>query len=120
MATLVLSAAGAAAGGALGGSVAGISTAVVGRAIGATVGQVIDQSLMGTGSEVIETGRVDRFRLSHTGEGEPVSQVYGRMRIGADARFVHAYARYGVIESALSAPWRRKIVARFGFPEEIS
>ena len=41
-------------------------------------------------------------------------------RIGSDARFVHAYARYGVIESALSAPWRRKIVARFGFPEEIS
>ena len=41
-------------------------------------------------------------------------------QIGADARFVHAYARYGVIESALSAPWRRKIVARFCFPEEIS
>ncbi len=82
MATLVLSAAGAAAGGALGGSVAGLSTAVVGRAIGATVGQVIDQSVMGSGSEVIETGRVDRFRLSSAGEGEPISQAYGRMRLG--------------------------------------
>lgn len=82
MATIVLSAAGAAAGGALGGSVAGLSTAVIGRAVGATVGQVIDQSVMGAGSEVIETGRVDRFRLSSAGEGEPVSQVYGRMRLG--------------------------------------
>ncbi|MEO9651624.1 MAG: glycoside hydrolase/phage tail family protein [Roseobacter sp.] len=82
MATLVLSAAGAAAGGALGGSFAGISTAVMGRAIGATVGQVIDQSVMGSGSEVIETGQVDRFRLSSAGEGEPISQIYGRMRLG--------------------------------------
>lgn len=82
MATLVLSAAGAAAGGALGGSFAGLSTAVVGRALGATLGQVIDQSVMGSGSEVIETGRVDRFRLSSAGEGESISQAYGRMRLG--------------------------------------
>ncbi|MFK7762762.1 MAG: peptidase [Roseobacter sp.] len=38
--------------------------------------------------------------------------------IGQEARFVHAYSKFGVIESALSAPWRRKIVARFTFPEE--
>ncbi|KMW56588.1 Gene Transfer Agent NlpC/P60 family peptidase [Candidatus Rhodobacter oscarellae] len=31
--------------------------------------------------------------------------------------FVHAYSRHGVIESPLSAPWRRRIVARFSFPE---
>ena len=92
MATLVLSAAGAAAGGALGGSVAGISTAVVGRAIGATVGQVIDQSVMGSGSEVIETGRVDRFRLSSAGEGEPISQTYGRMRLGGQIIWASDFA----------------------------
>jgi NlpC/P60 family putative phage cell wall peptidase len=40
--------------------------------------------------------------------------------IGAEPRFIHAYSKHGVIESALSAPWRRKIVARFAFPEELS
>jgi len=39
-------------------------------------------------------------------------------RAGRDARFVHAYSGHGVVESALSEPWRRRIVARFAFPEE--
>ncbi|WP_377186984.1 baseplate multidomain protein megatron [Ruegeria meonggei] len=87
MATIVLSAAGAALGGALGGTVAGLSTAVIGRAIGATLGRVIDQrlmsqSVMGGGSEVVETGRLDRFRLTESGEGAPVATIYGRMRVG--------------------------------------
>lgn len=34
--------------------------------------------------------------------------------------FVHAYSGHGVIESPLSWPWRRRIVARFSFPEEIN
>ena len=38
-------------------------------------------------------------------------------RIGPNASFVHAYTGHGVIETALSEPWRRKIVARFQFPE---
>ena len=33
-------------------------------------------------------------------------------------RFIHAYNRRGVVESLLSAPWRRRIVARFAFPGE--
>lgn len=37
---------------------------------------------------------------------------------GQDARFVHAYTRHGVVESPLSAPWRRRIVAVFEFPAE--
>jgi NlpC/P60 family putative phage cell wall peptidase len=36
--------------------------------------------------------------------------------VGARATFVHAYTGHGVIESPLSAPWRRRIVARFAFP----
>ncbi|MGR3460649.1 MAG: NlpC/P60 family protein [Roseovarius sp.] len=39
-------------------------------------------------------------------------------RAGRDARFVHAYSGHGVVESALSLPWRRRVVARFTFPEE--
>lgn len=41
------------------------------------------------------------------------------VQAGAQARFVHAYARHGVIESPLSAPWARRIVAVFEFPQEV-
>ena len=37
---------------------------------------------------------------------------------GAATSFVHAYERHGVLESPLSDPWRRRIAARFTFPEE--
>lgn len=53
-----------------------------------------------------------------------------RMRDGAVAKhlgiategvsgpaFVHAYSGHGVLESALTRPWARRIVARFDFPE---
>jgi hypothetical protein len=81
MATLVLSAAGAAVGGSLGGSVLGLSAAVIGRAVGATAGRWIDQKLMGAGSDVVEQGRVERFRLTGASEGTAVTQVFGRMRV---------------------------------------
>lgn len=82
MATVVLSAAGAAIGGSIGGSALGLSSVAIGRAIGATLGRVIDQRVMGQGSEIVEQGKVDRFRLSNSGEGAPISQLYGRMRLG--------------------------------------
>lgn len=31
--------------------------------------------------------------------------------------FIHAYSGRGVVESALTPPWARRIVARFAFPE---
>ena len=82
MATILLSAAGAALGAGFGGTVLGLSGAVIGRAIGATLGRVIDQRLMGAGSDAIEVGRVDRFRLMGASEGSSVAQIWGRMRIG--------------------------------------
>lgn len=82
MATILLAAAGAAIGGSVGGTVAGIATAAIGRAIGATLGKVIDERLLGAGSAAVETGKVDRFRLTQTGDGAPIAQVYGRMRLG--------------------------------------
>ncbi|MEP2641696.1 glycoside hydrolase TIM-barrel-like domain-containing protein [Roseobacter sp.] len=92
MATIVLSAVGAAVGGSLGGTVAGLSTAVIGRAVGATLGRVIDQKLLGGGSEAVETGRVDRFRISSVGEGEALAQVYGRMRLGGQVIWASDFA----------------------------
>ncbi|WP_439124937.1 peptidase [Marivita sp.] len=38
-------------------------------------------------------------------------------RVGETASFVHAYAGHGVLETSLSAPWQRRIVARFAFPD---
>ena len=81
MATILLSAAGAALGAGFGGTVLGLSGAVIGRAVGATLGRVIDQRLLGAGSEPVETGRVDRFRLMGASEGAAIAQVWGRMRL---------------------------------------
>jgi NlpC/P60 family putative phage cell wall peptidase len=39
--------------------------------------------------------------------------------IGANPTFIHAYSGHGVIESPLSAPWARKIVARYQFPAKV-
>ncbi len=73
---------GAAAGASVGGGVLGLSSVLIGRAIGATLGRAIDQRMLGSGSEAVETGRVDRFRLTGASEGAPVARLYGRMRLG--------------------------------------
>lgn len=39
-------------------------------------------------------------------------------RVGAGATFIHAYSGHAVVESPLTPPWARRIVARFSFPEE--
>ena len=82
MATIVFGAAGMAIGGSIGGSVLGLSGAVLGRAAGAALGRGIDARLLGGGADPVETGRVERFRLTGAGEGEPIARLWGRMRIG--------------------------------------
>lgn len=81
MATIVLSVVGMAAGASIGGGILGLSSVVIGRAVGATLGRAIDQRLLGGGSAAVETGQVDRFRLSGASEGAGIAQVYGRMRV---------------------------------------
>ena len=75
MATIVLSAAGMALGGSIGGSVLGMSMATIGRAAGATLGRVIDQRILGTGSEPIESGRIDRLRLTSASAVPPPTRL---------------------------------------------
>ncbi len=81
MATIVLSAVGGAAGASVGGSLLGLSGAVIGRAAGAVVGRMIDQRLLGLGSEAVETGRIDRLRLTGASEGSPIARQWGRVRV---------------------------------------
>lgn len=99
MATIVLSAVGAAAGAAVGGSVLGLSSVVIGRAIGATIGRAIDQSVMGAGSQAVETGKIDRFRLSGASEGAPVTRLWGRVRVAGQviwaSRFLEGVNKRG-------------------------
>jgi len=33
--------------------------------------------------------------------------------------FLHSYTDHGVVESSLSGPWQRKIIARFDFPHGV-
>lgn len=39
--------------------------------------------------------------------------------IGEQAAFIHAYSGHGVVESALTVPWQRRIAARFDLEERI-
>lgn len=40
--------------------------------------------------------------------------------IGPDQSFIHAYAGLSVVESPLSAPWARRIVAYHSYPDGVS
>ncbi|PYE85725.1 baseplate multidomain protein megatron [Pseudoroseicyclus aestuarii] len=82
MATIVLSAAGLALGGSVGGTALGLSGATLGRFAGAALGAAIDSRLLGQGSDAVETGRIDRFRLTRAGEGGAIPRLYGTMRLG--------------------------------------
>ena len=82
MATIILGAVGGAIGSGIGGSVLGLSAAALGQAAGAAIGNAIDQRILGSGSNAVETGRVDRLRLTGASEGAPVPRVWGRTRVG--------------------------------------
>jgi NlpC/P60 family putative phage cell wall peptidase len=64
----------------------------------------------------VSTGDVLLFRMR---EGSVAKHLGIVSAATPHAAFVHAYTRYGVVESALSAPWRRRVVACFEFPQEI-
>ncbi|CUH80201.1 NlpC/P60 family protein [Tropicibacter naphthalenivorans] len=60
-------------------------------------------------------GDVLLFRMR---DGAVAKHVGLQAQVGKHATFIHAYSGHGVIESALSAPWARRVVARFAFPLE--
>ena len=59
-------------------------------------------------------GDVLLFRMR---EGAVAKHLGIQGRVGAQPSFVHAFSGHAVMESALTAPWARRIVARFEFPE---
>lgn len=60
-------------------------------------------------------GDVLLFRMR---EGAVAKHLGVQSATGAEPRFIHAYTGHGVIDSPLSEPWARRLVARFEFPQE--
>lgn len=63
-------------------------------------------------AEAPEAGEVLLFRMS---EGRIANHLGLRSEIGAQGAFIHAYSGHGVVESALTPAWARRITARFRF-----
>ncbi len=60
-----------------------------------------------------QAGQIVLFRMRQGAVAKHLGILTG---LAPDMHFIHAYSGHGVIESPLSSPWRRKIVARFSFP----
>ena len=58
-------------------------------------------------------GDVLLFRMRESGVAKHLGL---QAEVGTTPSFIHAYSGHGVVESALTPPWRRRIVARFAFP----
>ena len=59
-------------------------------------------------------GTVLLFRMRETGLAKHLGIL---SEAGTAPKFIHAYSGHCVVESALSAPWRRRVVGWFAFPE---
>lgn len=60
----------------------------------------------------IVPGRVILFRMRAGAVAKHLGIV---SQGGPQFQFIHAYAGHGVVQSPLSAPWRRRVVACFAF-----
>lgn len=61
----------------------------------------------------LSPGQVLLFRM----RDDAVAKHLGILaEIGASTTFIHAYSGHSVVESPLSAPWLRRVAARFEFP----
>ncbi|WP_380052812.1 NlpC/P60 family protein [Falsihalocynthiibacter sp. SS001] len=65
--------------------------------------------------ECAETGDVILFRMR---SGAVAKHLGIQGNVGDAPSFIHAYSGHEVVESPLSDPWKRRLVARFEFPEE--
>jgi len=59
-------------------------------------------------------GDVIVFRMRHAAVAKHLGLL---AETGEAPSFIHAYSGHGVVESPLTPPWARRIVAHFRFPE---
>ncbi len=80
-------------------------------AVGEPLGEALGRHLAAVPAGVaLGLGEVLLFRLRARGAASHLGVL---VRAGAAPRFVHAWERHGVVESALSPPWARRLVGRF-------
>ena len=77
--------------------------------------QAARRHLLDKDLEDVAEGDVILFRMRQSGVAKHLGL---QAETGSSPSFVHAYSGHGVVESPLSRPWRRRIVARFEFPKE--
>lgn len=66
-------------------------------------------------SERLCEGDVLLFRMRSQGVAKHLGIC---SNTGATPQFIHAYTDHGVVETALSFPWSRRIAAVFSFPDK--
>lgn len=84
------------------------------------------------GEEVLWRAAATYLRALPVGEASPGEVLLFRLRAGSVAKHlgvaavksgiptvIHAYSGHGVVETPLSRPWARRVVARFSFSEEV-
>jgi NlpC/P60 family putative phage cell wall peptidase len=64
-------------------------------------------------SAALSSGQVLLFRMRDGAVAKHIGLV---AEVADRASFIHAYSGHAVVESPLSAPWLRRVVARFEFP----
>lgn len=63
--------------------------------------------------EALAPGQVLLFRMRDDAVAKHLGLV---AEVETSATFIHAYSGHSVVESPLSAPWLRRVAARFEFP----
>lgn len=75
--------------------------------------QAAERHLLSKSLDAVAAGDVLLFRMRH---GSVAKHIGIQTHIGDMPGFVHAYSGHGVVLSPLSAPWSRRLAARFAFP----
>lgn len=60
-----------------------------------------------------QDGQVLLFRMRTGAVAKHLGLSAGKL---GQSSFIHAFSGHGVVESPLSIPWQRRVVARFAFP----
>lgn len=73
--------------------------------------------LIEKGPEEAVPGDVLLFRMRH---GAVAKHLGILAALSPHQTFIHAYSGHGVVESPLSSPWARRVVAAFAFPKRMN
>ncbi|MDO9638798.1 MAG: peptidase [Pseudotabrizicola sp.] len=78
--------------------------------------QAAGQCLCRKPDRVLAVGNVILFRMRNGAVAKHLGIVSA---VAPAPKFIHAYTGYGVVESSLSGPWLRRVVAVYCFPEKV-